>query len=158
MQSPSQKSPRIHHSRRPSLSFNTLHFPSDRQFPIYAHCNSQRHQPPLHFPLYVSTPPRRQDLMQTIDYRYTRKCRRSSFALSDIFELDEDEVEIEVSPVLPSTSTSTSSISTTQSVKSRMKTVLFELAHTIKMQCNRVRSARIYVVEPADCPMKVDLL
>ena len=162
--SPTQKYQRISHTRNPSLSFQSLHFPSDRQFPLYAHCNSQRYRSSPHLRCNTkSIPhPRQQNLMvriyswlsrrptlsvvqQTVDYRYSRKTRRSSFALvrpcaicspvchmnpwhvsqSDIFELDEEEVEIEISPILPSAPNSAcSTISSTRSAKSMMKTAL----------------------------------
>ena len=94
-------------------------------------------------------------MQQTIDYRYAEKrSRRSSFALvselhsffahchprfpriplpkSDIFELDEDEeeVEVDVSPILPLSPDGTSSISTTDTVRSRMKNVLVVSSHS----------------------------
>ncbi|CDO76947.1 hypothetical protein BN946_scf184587.g1 [Trametes cinnabarina] len=64
--------------------------------------------------------------MQTIDYRYckTERQPRSSFALSDIFEMDEEDVQIEISPVLPSTPNTASSVSTSRSTKARMKAIL----------------------------------
>ncbi|KAI0707804.1 hypothetical protein C8Q76DRAFT_628207 [Earliella scabrosa] len=163
MQSPSEKPQRIGHARRPSLSFHPLYFNVDRHFPLYAHCNSQHHHQPVFRsrPNIIHTlPSRRNDLMQTVDYRYTEKCRRSSFALSDIFELDEEEVEIEISPVLPSAPNSASSISTstTASVKVRMRAVLIDLAHAVKVKLIRARSTRMHVVEPADRTVKVDLL
>ncbi|KAI0807651.1 hypothetical protein C8Q74DRAFT_79364 [Fomes fomentarius] len=160
MQSPSQKPQRGGHVRRPSLSFQPLYFPVDRQFPLYAHCNAPHHQrtarPRYNSSFSLST--RRPDLMQTIDYRYTHKGRRSSFALCDIFELEEEEVEIEISSVLPSAPDSACSISTTQSVKNRMKAVLIDLVHTFKTTWSRAHSMRMQVVEPADRSVRVDLL
>lgn len=50
--------------------------------------------------------------------------RTSATTQCDIFELEEEEVEIEISSVLPSAPDSACSISTTQSVKNRMKAVL----------------------------------
>ncbi|RPD66595.1 hypothetical protein L226DRAFT_530679 [Lentinus tigrinus ALCF2SS1-7] len=158
MQSPTQKFGRICHTRNPSLSFQSLHFPSDRQFPLYAHCNSKpcRPAPRLRCNTKCTPRPRQPDLMQTVDHRYSGK-RRSSFALSDIFELDE-EVEIEVSPVLPSAPNSAcSTISSTRSAKSLMKTALNDLVHTVKTRLRRARSRGMFVVEPADRSARIDL-
>ncbi|KAI0723785.1 hypothetical protein C8T65DRAFT_704485 [Cerioporus squamosus] len=148
MQSPAQKFQRISHTRNPSLSYQSLHFPSDRHFPLYAHCNSQRHRPTPRIRCNTQRTPRahQKDLMS----------RRSSFALSDIFELDE-EVEIEISPVLPSTPSSACSISTNNSAKSLMKSVLTDLAHTVKTKWGRARSRKMYIVEPAGRSARVDL-
>ncbi|KAH9928556.1 uncharacterized protein BXZ73DRAFT_102393 [Epithele typhae] len=81
--------------------------------------------------------------VQTIDDRYDdKRSRRSSFALSDIFELDEEEaVDIEISPILPPSPSSGSSISTTDSVKSRVKAVFSDIALVARRQLRRVRSA-----------------
>ncbi|RDX46901.1 hypothetical protein OH76DRAFT_1485170 [Lentinus brumalis] len=160
MQSPSKKFQRISHTRNPSLSFQSLHFPSDRQFPLYAHCDSQRRRltPRIRCNTQCTPRSRQRDLMQTVDHRFPEKRRRSSFALSDIFERDEDEVEIEISPVLPSTPSSACSISTSNSAKSLMKSALSDLAHTVKTKWGRARSRRMYVVEPAGRSVKVDLL
>ncbi|PIL24388.1 hypothetical protein GSI_14141 [Ganoderma sinense ZZ0214-1] len=141
----------------PSLPAQPFFFPSDRQFPLYAHCNSQR--PVRRVNRHRSngarrTPSRRNDL-RTVDNRLPPlKQRRSSFALSAAFERD-GRVEFVVSSKLPPTprsgSRSVTSVSTTSSVRSRMKAVLVDLVHTVKAKCHRNRSLpRILVVEPAD--------
>ncbi|TFK91781.1 hypothetical protein K466DRAFT_659813 [Polyporus arcularius HHB13444] len=162
MQSPSKKSQRISHTRNRSLSFQSFHFPSDRQFPLYAHCNSQhrRSTPRIRCNTQCTPRSRHRDLMRTVDHRIpvNEKRRRSSFALSDIFERDEEEVEVEISPVLPSTPSSACSVSTSDSAKSLVKSALSDLAHTVKTKWGRVRSRRMYVVEPAGRSVKVDLL
>ncbi|KAI0823571.1 hypothetical protein BC628DRAFT_1411581 [Trametes gibbosa] len=129
-------------------SFQPFVFPCDRQFPIYAHCNSQRKRKTPHLrchttykvPLCPS-----KNLMQTVDYRYpeAERDRRSSFALSDIFELDEEDVEIEISPVLPSTPHIASSASTSKSAKARMKALLTGVAYSVKASLGRARPARM---------------
>ncbi|KAI1781553.1 hypothetical protein LXA43DRAFT_1056152 [Ganoderma leucocontextum] len=166
MQSSTASKPRrIRHARAPSLSFSSFSFPSERPFPLYAHCNTKRSQraPRNHCNTAHIIPTRRQDLMQTVDCRYSKKnTRRSSFALSDIFELDEEEfqVEFEISPILPSTPTSaySGSIATSsRSVKSRIKTVVVDLAHALKSKLSRSRPPKIYLVEPTSTT-KLDLL
>ena len=86
---------------------------------------------------------------------------------SDIWELyEEEELDIEVSPVLPPTPNSASSISTTDTVKSRMKAVLIvsplplsthtrrgnfaqkDVMHAVKTRWSRSRpEKRAYTVE-----------
>ncbi|KAI1781559.1 hypothetical protein LXA43DRAFT_1056106 [Ganoderma leucocontextum] len=168
MQSSASKPRRIHHARAASLSFSSFSFPSERPFPLYAHCNTKRSQraPRNHSNTAHIILTRRQDLMQTVDCRYSKKhTRRSSFALSDIFELDEEEVQVEfeISPILPSTPTSAYSGSTATSsrstFKSRITTVVVDLAHTLKTKLNRSlnRPPKIYLVEPTSTT-KLDLL
>ncbi|KAI1788362.1 hypothetical protein LXA43DRAFT_642423 [Ganoderma leucocontextum] len=149
--SPSKAPTTTQYSTTPSLSAQPFFFPSDRQFPLYAHCNSQR--PVRRTNRNRSSTarratPRRNDV-RTVDNRRPLKQRRSSFALSDAFEWD-GRVEFVVSSELPSTPRSASSISTTSSVKSRMKAVLVDLVHTVKAKCSRSSLPRISVVEPTD--------
>ncbi|KAM5538083.1 hypothetical protein V8D89_008280 [Ganoderma adspersum] len=70
---------------------------------------------------------------------------------SDIFELDEEEIqlEFEISPTLPSTPTSTCSTVTSpsRSVKSRMKTIFVDLAHTLRTKLNCSRPPKIYMAD-----------
>ncbi|KAH9900899.1 hypothetical protein C8Q73DRAFT_786328 [Cubamyces lactineus] len=130
----------------PSHSFQPLVFPCDRQFPIYAQCNSQRRRklPQLCCNTTHTVPIRRKDLMQTVDYRYSEADRqpRSSYALSDIFESDEEDIEIEISPVLPSTPNTASSVSTTKSAKARMKALFTGVAYSVKATLGRARPTR----------------
>ncbi|KAH9852788.1 hypothetical protein C2E23DRAFT_730031 [Lenzites betulinus] len=130
-------------------SFLPFVFPCDRQFPIYAHCNSQRKvkTPRLQCNTTHLVPLRPQsDLMQTVDYRYPdpepERDQRSSFALSDIFESDEDDVEIEISPVLPTTPHTASSVSTSKSAKARVKALLTGAMYSVKASWGRARPAR----------------
>ncbi|KAI0332542.1 hypothetical protein GY45DRAFT_1344534 [Cubamyces sp. BRFM 1775] len=131
---------------KPSHSFQPLVFPCDRQFPIYARCNSQRKRktPPLYCNTVHTVPIHRKDLMQTVDYRYSEADRqpRSSYALSDIFESDEEDIEISISPVLPSTPNTASSVSTTKSAKARMKALFTGVAYSVKATLGRARPAR----------------
>ncbi|EJF66248.1 hypothetical protein BD309DRAFT_497229 [Dichomitus squalens] len=156
MQPSTIKPQRIQHTRAPSLSFSYFPFPSDRQFPLYAHCNSQRTGcvPTIRCDTNLVVSSHRRDLMQTVDYRFSPKCtRRSSFALSDIFEMDEEVVEFEISPILPSTPNS----ATTRSVKLRMKTALHDFVQAVKTKLNHPRSPKMYIVEPANSSRKVVL-
>ncbi|KAI0636521.1 hypothetical protein C8Q77DRAFT_1070932 [Trametes polyzona] len=151
-------------------SFQPFLYPCDRQFPIYAHCNSQRNRktPRLHCNTSQTITLRpNKDLMvggipvrrksrseyepegrcpcqQTVDYRYldTERQPRSSFALSDIFETDEEDVEIEISPVLPSTPNTASSVSTSKSAKARVRALFMGVAYSVKASWSRARSAR----------------
>ncbi|KAI0780467.1 hypothetical protein BD413DRAFT_3033 [Trametes elegans] len=144
---PSPETPCVYQCNPSPPSFQTFGFTSDRQFPIYAHCNSQRkHKTPRLRCNTTHTIPlrrRQKDLMHTVDYRYTEMQLppRSSFALSDIFE-DEEDVEIEISPVLPSTPNTVSSVSTSKGTKARMKALLTGVALSIKATWGRTRSSR----------------
>ncbi|TBU35517.1 hypothetical protein BD311DRAFT_772611 [Dichomitus squalens] len=165
MQPSATKPQRTQHTRAPSLSFSSFPFPSDRQFPLYAHCNSQRTRcapwcvPPIRCDPSLVAPPHRRDLMQTVDYRFSpKRTRRSSFALSDIFEMDEEDVEFEISPTLPSTPNSACSITTTRSVNLRLKTALLDFVQAVKIKLNHSRSPKMYIVEPANSSSKIVLL
>ncbi|OSD08394.1 hypothetical protein PYCCODRAFT_1421333 [Trametes coccinea BRFM310] len=129
-----------------SRSFQPFTYSCERQFPIYAHCNSQRKRktPALRCNTTFSAASRQQDLMQTVDYRHhkTERQPRSSFALSDIFETDEEDIQIEISPVLPSTPNTASSVSTSRSRKARMKAILTGAVYSVKATWNRARPAR----------------
>ncbi|KAI8982820.1 hypothetical protein BD414DRAFT_85892 [Trametes punicea] len=126
--------------------FQPFVYPCDRQFPIYAHCNSQRKckAPHLRCDTARAVSIHRKDLMRTVDYRYpkTQTQQRSSFALSDIYETDEEDIEIEISPVLPSTPNTASSVSTTKSTKARMRALFTGVASSLKATWGRARSAR----------------
>ncbi|KAI9065502.1 hypothetical protein FKP32DRAFT_1674830 [Trametes sanguinea] len=130
----------------PSQHFHPFIYPCDRQFPIYAHCNSQRKRktPALRCNTTFSASSGQQDLMQTVDYRFykTERRPRSSFALSDIFETDEEDIQIEISPVLPSTPNTASSVSTSRSRKARMKAILTGVAYSVKATWDRARPSR----------------
>ncbi|KAL4244869.1 hypothetical protein ABKN59_001520 [Abortiporus biennis] len=133
----------------------TVHFESD----IASTPSSTSNVPPTQFiPLYghpkpscssysqfsrSAPPPYHEDpLMKTVDYRYVDpppKYRRSSFALSDIFE--EDEIEIEISSILPplnsSTSSPASSICQRSTTLSRIGQKLMNFFATVKDKCQR---------------------
>ncbi|KAI0371659.1 hypothetical protein BV20DRAFT_154771 [Pilatotrama ljubarskyi] len=146
MHSPSESAHDVVQYKASPHSFQPFVFPCDRQFPIYAHCNSQRKRktPALRCNTTHTIPLDREHLMQTVDYRYaeTQRRPRSSFALSDIFESDEEGVEIEISPVLPSTPNTASSVSTSKSTKARMKALFTGVAYSVKTTWDRARSAR----------------
>ncbi|KAI0362622.1 hypothetical protein OH77DRAFT_1515820 [Trametes cingulata] len=146
MPTPSESVPNAYQYKPSPHSFQPFVFPYDRQFPIYAHCNSQhkRKTPDLRCNTAHTIPLHRRDLMQTVDYRYSESERRprSSFALSDIFESDEEDVEIEISPVLPSTPNTSSSVSTSKSTKARMKALFTGVAYSVKTTWGRAWSAR----------------
>ncbi|EIW60405.1 uncharacterized protein TRAVEDRAFT_45656 [Trametes versicolor FP-101664 SS1] len=149
MHSPSEEHQDVYHYQyKPSPhSFQPFVFPCDRQFPIYAHCNSQRKRKTPRLRCNTTHPmpiPPQRDLMQTVDHRYAESERpaRSSFALSDIFESDEEDVEIEISPVLPSTPNTANSVSTSKSARIRMKSLFTGVAYSVKATWDRARSSR----------------
>ncbi|KAH8106918.1 hypothetical protein BXZ70DRAFT_1003813 [Cristinia sonorae] len=100
----------MHHTRsKLTLSYSTARKPSSQpslrsQYSTQS-LPSYRSRPSSHQSRRAATtklPPSYDDLMRTVDYRFhdqPPRYRRSSFALSDIWE--EDEVEIEISDVLP---------------------------------------------------------
>ncbi|KAI0647508.1 hypothetical protein C8Q79DRAFT_959828 [Trametes meyenii] len=146
MNPPSQAPYDVYQFNQCPRSFQPFVYPCDRQFPIYAHCNSQRKRKTPRLCCNTTCPiaARPKDLMQSVNYRYaeTQMRSRSSFALSDIFEIDEEDVEIEISPVLPTTPNTASSVSTTKSTKARVKALFTGAAHSVKATWGRTRSAR----------------
>ncbi|KAI0672761.1 hypothetical protein C8Q78DRAFT_677857 [Trametes maxima] len=133
MNSTSQALHDVYQFNQAPCSFQPFVYPCDRQFPIYAHCNSQRKRKTHRLrcnTAYIAARPK--DLMQSVDYRYAETQTRSSFALSDIFETDEEGVEIEISPVLPTTPNTANSVSTTKSTKARVKALFMGVLYSVR--------------------------
>jgi len=152
-----------YHATRPQpfslLLFSDGYYPSNARFPLYA-------------PAEDATPSkssrRYDDLMKTVDYRYVEgedddddepeTYRRSSFALSDIFEDDEHEIQISnILPSSPQTPSRQSSIYSRTSKRSlsRFASKIIDFFAILKKQCRR---AGLRAVTNAGHDVDLDLL